>query len=156
MTLSDVSIKRPVFTAMLSLLLIVLGVMGYLRLGTDLFPDVSFPVAVVNVVYPGAGPGEIETQVVEPIENAVAGISGIDKIHSFSRENVGIVIVQFKLTVDLQTAVQDVRDKVANVVGQLPSDAEAPVIGKVDIAASPVLTYAVSAQLPSAQLRQLI
>ncbi len=112
MLLSDVSIRRPVFTAMLSFCLIVLGVMGYTRLGTDLFPDVTFPVVVVNTVYRGAGPGEIETQVIKPIEDAVAGISGVDKIHSSSRENVGMVVVQFKLSVDLDQAVQEVRDKV--------------------------------------------
>ena len=64
MLLSDVSIRRPVFTAMLSICLIVLGVMGYTRLGTDLYPNVSFPVVVVNTLYKGAGPGEIETQVI--------------------------------------------------------------------------------------------
>ncbi len=156
MTLSDVSIRRPVFTAMLSLLLIVLGVMGFQRLGTDLYPDVSFPVARVGVVYKGAGPGEIETQVVKPIEDAVAGISGVEKIHSWSRENVAFVIVQFKLSTDLDTAVQEVRDKVAAISGQLPQDADAPVIGRVDISATPVLTYAASAQLPPQQLGKLI
>jgi HAE1 family hydrophobic/amphiphilic exporter-1 len=156
MLLSDVSIRRPVFTAMLSLCLIVLGAMGLGRLGTDLYPDVSFPVVVVNTVYKGAGPGEIETQVVKPIEDAVAGISGVDKIHSFSRENLGTVVVQFKLTAPLDRAVQDVRDKVAGVANKLPQDADAPVIGRVDLAATPILTYAVSANLPSQELRRLI
>jgi len=156
MLLSDVSIRRPVFTAMMSFCLIVLGLMGLGRLGTDLYPDVSFPVVVVNTVYRGAGPGEIETQVVKPIEDAVAGISGVDKIHSFSRENLGTVVVQFKLTTPLDTAVQDVRDKVAGVTNKLPQDADAPVIGRVDLGATPILTYAVSARLPSQELRRLI
>ena len=72
MIVSDFCIRRPVFTAMMSLCLIVLGVMGFTRLGTDLFPDVSIPVVVVNTLYKGAGPGEIETQVIKPIEDAVA------------------------------------------------------------------------------------
>ncbi|GEL74278.1 efflux RND transporter permease subunit [Myxococcus virescens] len=156
MLLSDVSIRRPVFTAMLSLCLVVLGLMGLGRLGTDLYPDVSFPVVVINTVYKGAGPGEIETQVVKPIEDAVAGISGVDKIHSYSRENVGIVVVQFKMTAPLDRAVQDVRDKVAGIVSRLPQDADAPVIGRVDLGATPILTYAVSAELPSQELRRLI
>ena len=80
MILSDVSIKRPVFTTMMSLCLLVLGYMGLTRLGTDLYPDVTFPVVVVNTVYKGAGPGEVETQVVKPIEDAVAGISGVDNV----------------------------------------------------------------------------
>nr|QLH55630.1 AcrB/AcrD/AcrF family efflux transporter inner membrane protein [Myxococcus xanthus] len=156
MLLSDVSIRRPVFTAMLSLCLVVLGLMGLGRLGTDLYPDVSFPVVVINTVYKGAGPGEIETQVIKPIEDAVAGISGVDKIHSYSRENVGIVVVQFKMTAPLDRAVQDVRDKVAGIVSRLPQDADAPVIGRVDLGATPILTYAVSAELPSQELRRLI
>jgi hydrophobic/amphiphilic exporter-1 (mainly G- bacteria), HAE1 family len=156
MSLSDVAIHRPIFTAMLAVCLVVLGVMGLKRLGTDLYPDVSFPVVVVTTIYKGAGPGEIETQVVKPIEDAVAGISSIDKIHSFSRENAGIVVVQFKLSANLDRSVQEVRDKVAGVVGQLPREADLPIVGRVDISAAPILTYAVSASLNSQTLRKRI
>src|SRR5256885_8557103 len=156
MSISDVAIKRPVFTSMMALCLIVLGVLGAKRLGTDLYPDVTFPVVTVTTVYRGAGPGEIETQVVKPIEDAVAGISGIDKIHSYSRENSGVVFVQFKLSESLDRAVQEVRDKVALATGKLPKDADAPVISRVDIGAAPILTYAASASLPSQRLRKLI
>ncbi|MFL5292444.1 MAG: efflux RND transporter permease subunit [Myxococcales bacterium] len=156
MSLSDVAIKRPVFTGMMALCLLVLGILGAKRLGTDLYPDVTFPVVTVTTVYRGAGPGEIETQVVKPIEDAVAGISGIDKIHSFSRENAGLVVVQFKLSESLDRAVQEVRDKVALASGKLPKDADAPVISRVDIGAAPILTYAASANLPSQQLRKRI
>src|SRR5256885_15113987 len=156
MSLSDVAIKRPVFTSMMSVCLLVLGVMGLKRLGPDLSPDVSFPVVTVTTVYRGAGPGEIENQVVKPIEDAVAGISGIDKIHSFSRENAGVVLVQFKLSENLDRAVQEVRDKVALATAKLPKDADAPVISRVDIGAAPILTYAASAKLPSQRLRKLI
>jgi hydrophobe/amphiphile efflux-1 (HAE1) family protein len=156
MLLSDVSIRRPVFTAMLSLCLIVLGVMGYSRLGTDLYPDVSFPVVVVNTLYQGAGPGEIETQVVNPIEDAVAGISGVEEIHSWSRENQGSVVVQFKLSTDLDRAVQEVRDKVAGVRSRLPREADAPVVGRVDISAMPILTYAASAEVDLRTVRKLM
>ena len=157
MSLSEVAIRRPVFTSMLSLLLIVLGVLGFKRLGTDLFPDVTFPVVTVVTVYRGAGPGEVETQVVKVIEDAVAGISGIDKIHSWSRENAGVVMVQFKLTESLERSAQEVRDKVAAVVSKLPKDADAPVVNRVDIGAAPVLSYAASSSdLPSQALRKLI
>ena len=156
MTLSDLSIKRPVFTTMMSLLLIVLGLLGLTRLGTDLFPDVSFPFVAVTTVYRGAGPGEIESQVIKPIEDACAGISGVDSIMSFSRENIGIVFVQFKLTMPLDRAIDDVRDKVAAVQGLLPKDADVPRVSRIDLGATPVLTYAVNADLPSQDLRQLI
>ncbi len=155
MTLSDLSIKRPVFTTMMSLLLIVLGLLGVSRLGTDLFPDVSFPFVAITTVYRGAGPAEIEAQVNKPLEDAVAGIQGVDTIQSFSRENVGLVFVQFKLSVPLDRAVQEVRDKVAGVQN-LPSDVTAPKVSRIDIGAAPILTYAVNADMESSELRQLI
>ena len=155
MTLSDLSIKRPVFTTMTSLLLVVLGLLGVSRLGTDLFPDVSFPFVAVTTVYRGAGPSEVESQVNKPIEDAVAGIQGVDTIQSFSRENVGLVFVQFKLTVPLDRAVQEVRDKVAGVAN-LPRDADMPKVSRIDIGASPIVTYAVNADMESSRLRQLL
>jgi len=156
MSLSDVAIKRPVFTSMLALCLIVLGVLGLRRLGTDLFPDVTFPVVTITAVYKGAGPGEIETQVVKPLEDAVAGISGIDKIHSWSRENAGVIAVQFKLTESIDRATQEVRDKVSGAASRLPHDADQPKVSRVDIGAAPILTYAASASLTSQQLHKLI
>ena len=156
MSLSDVAIKRPVFTTMLALGLIVLGVMGFNRLGTDLFPDVTFPVVIVTTIYKGAGPGEIETQVTKPLEDAVAGISGIDKIHSWSRENASVIAVQFKLTESLDRAVQEVRDKVSGATNLLPHEADQPKVSRVDIGAAPILTYAAAGSLSSQKLRKLI
>ncbi len=156
MTLSDVSIRRPVFTTMMSVCLVVLGVMGFSRLGTDFFPDVSLPVVVVTTLYKGAGPSEIENQVSKPIEDSVAGISGVDQIHSFSRENVSLVVVMFKLSTSLDRAVQEVRDKVSGITRLLPSDADPPTVGRVDIGASPVITYAATANVPSKDLRRMI
>ncbi len=156
MSLSDVAIRRPVFTSMMALCLIVLGIMGASRLGTDLFPDVTFPVVMVTTVYKGAGPGEIETQVTKPLEDSIAGISGIDKMHSWSRENASTIAVQFKLDESLDRAVQEVRDKVAQAQSSLPRDADLPKVSRVDIGAAPILTYAVSADLPSQRLRKLI
>jgi HAE1 family hydrophobic/amphiphilic exporter-1 len=155
MTLSDLSIKRPVFTTMMSLLFIVLGVLGLRSLGTDLFPDVSFPFVSVMTVYRGAGPREVESQVVKPLEDAVAGIQGVEAIQSFSREGFGLVFVQFKLTVPLDRAVQEVRDKVAGVT-TLPRDADVPKVSRLDIGATPVMTWVVNADLESKVLRQLI
>ena len=101
MNLSDVAIRRPVFTAMLSVALIVLGFLGLGRLGTDLYPDVTFPFVTVTTVYPGASPQDIEESVTRPVEDAVAGISGVDRVFSWSREDVSLVFVRFKLSVPL-------------------------------------------------------
>ena len=156
MSLSDVAIRRPVFTSMMALGIIVLGIMGLNRLGTDLYPDVTFPVVMVTTVYKGAGPGEIETQVTKPLEDSIAGISGIDKMHSWSRENASTIAVQFKLTESLDRAVQEVRDKVAQAQSLLPKDSDLPKVSRVDISAAPVLTYAVSGDISSERLRKLI
>lgn len=156
MTLSDVSIRRPVFTTMMSLFLVVLGVVGVKRLGTDLFPDVSFPFVTITCVYPGAGPSEIETQVVKPVEDAISGISGIETVQSFSRDNFGLVFAQFSLSSSLDRSTQEVRDKVGAITNLLPKDAQAPRVVAVDVQAAPVVTYAVSANMPSQELRQLI
>src|ERR1700687_6218736 len=140
MSLSDVAIKRPVFTSMMALCLIVLGIMGVNRLGTDLFPDVTFPVVMVTTVYKGAGPGEIETQVTKPLEDSIAGISGIDKMHSYSRENASVIAVQFKLSESLDRAVQEVRDKVASAQYRLPTNAVSPRWSGVASGAAPIST----------------
>ena len=113
MTLSSVAIKRPVFTVMVTLAFIVLGVVGLTRLGTDLFPDVQFPFVAVTTVYPGAGPSDVETQVTKPIEDAVVSLNGIDRVRSFSREGVSTVLVIFKLEQDVQVAATEVRERVA-------------------------------------------
>lgn len=156
MTLSDVSIKRPVFTTMMSVGLVVLGLLGLSRLGTDLFPDVSFPFVAVTTVYRGAGPSEIEQQVTKPLEDAIAGIAGVETIQSISRENLSLVFVMFKLTTPLDRAVQEVRDKASAVQNVLPRDADLPKVARIDFGAAPIVTYAVSADLKSSQLRQLL
>ncbi len=155
MTPSDLSIKRPVFTTMLSLLLVVLGLVGASRLGTDLFPNISTPIVSVVTVYPGAGPTEVESQIVQPIEDAVAGITGVETIHGYARENAGVVLAQFTLGTDLDKVLQEVRERVSAIT-TLPKDIDAPRISRVDIGATPILTYAVNSDLPTPALRSLL
>ncbi len=97
MNLSAIAIKRPVFAVMVTVALMVFGAIGLSRLGTDLFPDVSFPVVVVNVPYPGASPSEVEQLVSKPIEDAVVSLNGIDRVRTQSREGLSTTIVLFKL-----------------------------------------------------------
>ncbi|HTP29173.1 MAG TPA: efflux RND transporter permease subunit, partial [Anaeromyxobacteraceae bacterium] len=156
MTLSDVAIRRPVLTVMMSVALVVLGLVGARRLGTDLYPDVSFPFVMVTTVYPGASPQDIEDDVTRPVEDAVAGISGVDRVFSESREDVSVVSVQFKMKVDLATAVQQVRDKVGIAQGLLPQQAKAPVISQFDVSAQPVLTFSAAAGQDPVTLRELL
>lgn len=144
MNLSAIAIKRPVFTVMVTVALMVLGVMGLSRLGTDLFPDVSFPVVVVNVPYPGASPREVEQLVTKPIEDAVVSMNGIDRMKTTSREGLSTTVILFKLGVDLQDAATQVRERVAQTRFKLPQEVKEPAVTRFDVGAAPVLTYTLS------------
>jgi len=139
--ISAVAIKRPVFTVMLTVALLVLGGMGFLRLGSDQFPDVTFPAVVVTVPYPGASPAEVETLVVKPLEDSVVSLNGIDRVRSFSREGSGQLFVLFNLGVDISEAATEVRERISQVRYRLPSETKEPIIQRFDVSASPVLTY---------------
>jgi HAE1 family hydrophobic/amphiphilic exporter-1 len=141
--LADVSIKRPIFTAMMMVAVVVFGGVMFTRLSVDLFPKVDFPIVTITTVYPGADPETMETKVADPIEEAVNSLSGIDQLRSTSLEGVAQVFVQFDLDVDLDTAAQDVRDRVASVQRDLPAGAEAPIVEKLDLGASPIMQIAV-------------
>ncbi len=154
MTLSDVAIRRPVFTAMMSLTLVVLGVLGYRRLGTDLYPDVSFPFVTITTAYPGASPEDIEESVTRPIEDAVSSIPGVKNVFSWSREDVSMVFIEFQLSVALGEAVQNARDKVGVAQGELPLGARAPVIAQYDVAAQPVLVFSAASSDDPIALRE--
>ncbi|AKU97148.1 RND multidrug efflux transporter [Labilithrix luteola] len=144
MNLSAIAIKRPVFTVMVTIALMVLGVMGLARLGTDLFPDVTFPVVVVNVPYPGASPREVEQLVTKQIEDAVVSINGIDRLKSTSREGLSSVIILFKLNVDQKDAATQVRERVAQTRFKLPNEVKEPAVSRFDVGSTGVLTYTLS------------
>src|SRR5579871_2932899 len=156
MLLSDVSIKRPVFTTMVTLCLMMMGILGGRNLGVDLFPDVSFPVVSVTTIFRGAGPSEVERLVTKPIEEACSSINGVDQVRSFSRDSYSTVIIQFKLETDIKMAATDVRDKISAIVGKLPTDIDQPIIQRLDPTALPILTYAVSSSRNSAETRTLV
>ena len=141
MNISEIAIKRPVFTVMVTLALMVLGFMGYQNLGTDLFPDVSFPVVSVTVPYPGAAPGEVEQLVTKPLEDAIVSLNGIDRLKTYSREGASQVVVIFKLDVDIQKAATEVRERVAQTRYKLPTETKEPIISRIDVGAAAVVTY---------------
>src|SRR5579871_5078838 len=111
--LANICVRRPVFATVIILILVVVGAFGYTRLGVDLFPKVDFPIVTVTVREDGASPQEIETDVVDKVEEAVNTVSGIDQLSSTSYEGVGVVVVTFQLEKDIDVAVQEVRDKVS-------------------------------------------
>ncbi len=142
--LAEVCVRRPVFATVIVLSLVVIGLFGYTKLGVDLFPKVDFPVVTITVQEDGASPEEIETDVVDKIEEAVNTISGIDQLNSTSYEGFGVVGVTFVLEKDINVAAQEVRDKVNGVLSQLPLDVRAPVVDKIDPDASPILQISLS------------
>ncbi len=155
MFLSDLSIRRPVFTVMMMSMLIVMGLICmFSKLGLNLFPDVAFPVVVINTAYPGAAPEEIETLVTKPIEEAVAGVSGVKRVQSWSRESLSTVLIEFHLETNIKLAAVDVREKVAAIRDQLPDEAKEPVIQRFDPADTPVLTYTISAHRNPYEIRR--
>ena len=142
--LAEICIKRPVFATMLIMALVVLGIASYRQLGVDFFPKVEFPFVTISTVLPGAAPEEVESQISKRIEEAVNTISGIDELRSSSSEGSSVVSIQFSLDKDGDSAAQEVRDKVNQVLNQLPKDAKQPVIQKVATDASPVISIVVS------------
>ena len=140
---------------MVAVAIMVLGLMGFRRLGSDLFPDVSFPAIAVTVPYPGASPAEVESLVSKPVEDAVIGINGIDRVRSFSREGSSLVFVLFNLGVDVTQAATEVRERVSQVRYKLPSETKEPLISRFDVSASPVLTYTLRGAGSSATVETL-
>lgn len=142
MNLPELSIKRPVLATMLNLGLIVFGIIGLSRLPVRELPDVDPPIVTVTTVYPGASPSVIETQVTEPLEEALASIEGIRTLTSESREQVSNVTIEFDLSRGIDIVAQDVRDRVSRVRGRLPDDIDEPVIAKQDADAQAVMWVA--------------
>ncbi len=139
----DVSIRNPVFISMIMLALVVLGVMAYTSMPLDFFPDVSFPTMAVITVYPGAGPGEVENQVTKPIEEAMVTAPGVEEVQSRSYEGYAIVVVSFNLDKDDKVALQEVREKIANVRSDLPDGVLEPTVMAYDPSSLPILRISV-------------
>lgn len=138
-SLSSVSIQRPVLSIVMSVVIVLFGVIGLQYLGVREYPSVEPPVITVSTSYTGANADIIESQITEPIEGAVNGIAGIRSITSVSSNGRSNITVDFTLGVDLETAANDVRDKVSQVVRLLPLDADPPVVSKADADASPIV-----------------
>ena len=146
--LAEISVKRPVFASVLVLSLAVVGVFAYFRLGVDLFPKVDFPMITVTTRQSGAAPEEIETEITDKVERAVNTIAGIDELRSVSTEGVSQVFIMFKLEKSVDVAAQEVRDKVNQILPDLPQDIDQPVVDKMDPDAAPVLYVALFADRP--------
>jgi HAE1 family hydrophobic/amphiphilic exporter-1 len=142
--LSDIAIRRPVFTTMVMLGLVVLGIFSFRRLSIDQFPDIDIPVVMVQTIYPGASPETMEREVTRRLEEAFNPVEGVDRITSTSMEGVSLVVVEFDLGRGVDAAAQDIRAKIDAVRRDLPVEIEPPLVQKFDPAAMPILSLALS------------
>jgi len=147
-SISEICIRRPVFTWVLVAIPVVMGLVSYFDLGVDLFPKVDFPVVSVTANLPGTGAEEMESSVTKIIEEAVNTISGVDEVQSRTREGFTSVVVQFTLEKNGDVGAQEVRDKVSSITKQLPQGMEPPVINKFDLGSAPIMTIGVSGSRP--------
>src|SRR5215208_5784110 len=142
--LSGLAIRRPVFTTMIMVGLVVLGLFSYRRLPIDQFPDVDLPVVTVQTVYPGASAETIEREVSRRMEEAFNPVEGVDRITSVSLEGVSQVIVEFELGRDIDVAAQDIRTKIEGIRRELPEEIDPPLVQKIDPGAQPIMSLAIS------------
>jgi len=147
MSLSAVSIKRPVLAIVMSMIIILFGFIGYTFLGVREYPNVDPPIISVSASYTGANADVIETQITEPLEETISGAEGIRTISSVSREGRCNITVEFNLNIDLENAANDVRDRVSRAMNHLPPDADNPVVSKADADAVPIFNLNITSSV---------
>jgi len=139
MSLSSLSIRRPVLAIVMSIAIVVFGILGYTFLGVREYPAVDPPIITVSTTYTGANADVIESQITEPLEESINGIAGIRSLTSVSRDGRSTITVEFNIDVDLEAAANDVRDRVSRAIRSLPPDVENPIVSKADADAYPIV-----------------
>ncbi len=138
-SISEISIKRPVLSTVMTLIILLFGIIGYRFLGVREYPSVDQPIISVNVSYPGANAEVIMNQITEPLEQNINGIPGIRSLSSVSSQGSSRITIEFELSVDMETAANDVRDKVSRAQRYLPRDCDPPTVSKADADATPII-----------------
>ncbi len=156
MKLSQLSVNRPVTTAMIFIFMVVLGVVALLNLGLDLMPDLEIPAVSVITAYEGAGPEEIETLITEPLEDILSTIGGVDEVISISKEGMSAVTLRFEWGEDIEEHINDVREKIDQIKERLPEEADTPVISKFDIDMAPIMIITVTARESYPNLQDIV
>jgi hydrophobic/amphiphilic exporter-1 (mainly G- bacteria), HAE1 family len=156
MFISDTAIKRPVLTIVAMLILGVFGIVALLQLDTDEFPEIDAPIVVVAIPYPGASPDVVEREVIEPIEEVISGISGVDRMTSNSLDSFGNIIVEFVFEKDPQQATQEIRDEISGIRNELPPEMEEPILTRFDPQDQPIVSLTLSSPgLSGAELTRI-
>jgi HAE1 family hydrophobic/amphiphilic exporter-1 len=152
--LAAISVRRPVFASVIILVFVVVGVLGYSRLPVDRFPKIEFPTVAVVTRQDGATPREVESEITDRIEEAVNTVAGIDELRSISSEGISQVLVSFVLEKDIDVAAQEVRDRIARIIPELPEGTDTPIIEKLDPDAAPVMNLALVAEKPVREITE--
>jgi HAE1 family hydrophobic/amphiphilic exporter-1 len=156
MSLSEFSIKRPIFVVMITLAAIAIGLISVSRLPIDLMPEITFPTLNISTSYENTGPEEIEQLITRPIEEAMSAVPGVEEVFSISSEGSSTVRVMFSWGVDLDAAADDVRERLDRVIPRLPEDVNRPTLRKFDPAQSPILMLGALSNLDPIQTRRII
>ncbi|HEX2982017.1 MAG TPA: efflux RND transporter permease subunit, partial [Ignavibacteriales bacterium] len=149
MSLSSISIQRPVLAIVMSIVIVLFGIIGYTYLGIREYPSVDPPTISVSVAYTGANADVIESQITEPLEESINGIEGIQSLTSVSSDGRSSITVEFDIERNLEDAANDVRDRVSRAQRRLPQDADPPIVAKADANASPILMLSIKSDLRS-------
>jgi HAE1 family hydrophobic/amphiphilic exporter-1 len=156
MRLSHFAVRRPIFTIMVMLIVIILGGISFSRLPIDLMPDITYPTLSIVTTYENASPDEIEQLITLPIEEAMSAVPGVDEVSSASAEGTSQVRVAFNWGIDLDAAANDIRDRLDRTMRRLPDDIERPILFKFDLASFPILVLGASGSMDPIQMRQVI
>ena len=155
MFLSDLSIKNPVMIIMVMIALSLFGVMAYFNTPLNLMPDAKIPVITIQTVYAGAAPEQVENLITKKIEDEISSLGLLSTISSYSLNSVSLITLAFDLDKDPDIASQEVKEKVDAIVNDLPADAEAPVVIKVDATAAAALTLVLNGDVTPAELNRI-
>ena len=156
MKISQSAIRRPVFTTMVVLIAVLLGIISLMRLPIDLMPDITYPTLSIFAAYGNAGPEEMEQLVTRPIEEALTAVPGVVEVSSISSEGASQVRLSFEWGVDINEASNDVRERLDQALSQLPEEMDRPTLRKFDPAAFPILIFGVSSDLDPVELKRLV
>ncbi len=156
MSLSDFSIHRPIFTLMITLVIIIVGLVAVARLPVDLMPEIVYPTLNIFTSYENTGPEEIEELITRPVEEAMSSVPGVEEVFSVSSEGSSSVRIMFSWGTDLDAAADDVRERLDRVIGRLPEDVQRPTLRKFDPAQQPILMLGAVSNLDPIQTRRII
>jgi len=154
--LTNLSLKRPVFATVTILALVALGIISYVGLNINDYPEVEFPYVSVTIVQKGASPEQVETKIAQKVEEAIGQISGVKHMYTTVREGVSTTVTEFSLETKPEVAAQDVRDKIGTIRGNLPTDAEEPVIARYDPSAMPIVSLAITGDLSVREMTTVV